>query len=69
MTKEKKKTAKRKTGNCWSERHHTCKGWGIFKSGESGRIKVYLCVCDCHEDKREQIAEVAKRWEGMQAVR
>ncbi len=63
MTKDKPK--KRKTGNCYAGRCHTCKGFGIRKGG-SGRTTIYLCSCQCHEDKREEIAEFARKCESVQ---
>ncbi len=68
--KKEPKKARAKTGNCWNGRHHTCKGWGRKRTGESGKISIYVCNCSCHDDKfRERAIADAKKWETMQAVR
>ena len=66
--KDKKEKAKKaKTGNCWNGRHHTCNGWGRKRSGESGRITIYVCSCSCHSaEERERFIATAKKWEGAQ---
>ncbi len=49
-----KAKSKGMTGNCGSERHHTCDGFGrTVQITDSGKRvpKMYLCNCDCHEDE------------------
>ena len=65
MAKE-KRTAKRKTGNCWHERHHTCKGYG--KMRRPSGLTIYTCLCPCHKDKKElesRVKRVEGAWKGL----
>ena len=29
-----------KTGNCWENRHHTCKGWGLTSQKIEGKKQI-----------------------------
>ena len=46
-----------KTGNCWNDRHHTCKGGGLTNAKidemKKGNAVRYYCDCECHEAKEE----------------
>ncbi len=66
MTKEKKekKTAKRKHGRCWVEKHKNCPGWG--KRRRASGLTIYLCSCNCHVDNAEQIKGYATKWDAWQ---
>jgi len=46
-----------KTGNCWHDRHHTCKGYGkyvvVSESGRRSTPERYICDCPCHSKRKE----------------
>lgn len=45
---EKKKVRNDTTGNCWNERHWTCKGRGKMRNEGTKQIEIYMCKCRCH---------------------
>lgn len=38
------------TGNCWNNRHHTCKGHGRTKNEGTKQVEAYKCKCECHKE-------------------
>ena len=54
------KTEKRRakddiTGNCWHDRHHTCKGYGRTYSEGSKSVEHYNCKCKCHSTTHSEV--------------